>query len=292
MPPLPAALSRRAAGLAAAREAALSPPNPAAAAQHAGSLYYTSPRELVAGAPFSLFFNRRACTSGLGERPNVKLHYGFDGWTVGAEQAPVPLRPAGLHISDHEDWWYVRVDAPIPEGAAEINFVFSDGDGVFNNANGSDFALPVIGPEETEAAAALAATLDREGGGRPLRDVASHETHVLAGGTLHVITLAPRKGVALSVAEARAARWQEEKTLRVWTPAGFNKEAPPPGGYPVLYMSDAQVRGAHDNRAAALLLFFAMPRLAKNKRKRGKMLKSNTHDTLFITLNTHTAEPV
>lgn len=33
-------------------------------------------------------------------------------------------------------------------------------------------------------------------------------------------------------------RWTEEKTLRVWTPPGYSREAAPPGGWPVLWLCD------------------------------------------------------
>ncbi len=37
-----------------------------------------------------------------------------------------------------------------------------------------------------------------------------------------------------------SVRWTEEKIVRVWTPAGFDVNNPPKGGWPVLYMNDAQ----------------------------------------------------
>lgn len=153
LPPPPVVLRRRMAGLAAARTAAAAAPDHRAASANAGSLFFTSPRDLVSGAPFTLYFNRRLCSVGLGNRPNVKLHYGFNGWTMGNEQYPVALAPSGLHIGHDADWWVCRVQKPIPEGATEMNFVFSDGEGLYNNANGSDFSVPVIEPEESAAAA-------------------------------------------------------------------------------------------------------------------------------------------
>lgn len=263
VPPEPTKL--RARGLRAAKAASVAPPDPAFAHQSSGSLYYTSPRELVSGVPFTFYFNRRVSTAGLAHRPNVKLHYGFNGWTLANAEFPVALSPAsdinkapglgGL------DWWWGRVEEPVPEGATEMNFVFSDGDGenaLWDNNNGSDYSVPVVEPEEY---CTLIKSLEEEEDEEDeeeeeeevenrnrskksllvVREIAKQEQHALAGGTLHIITLAPRAGKSQTAAEARAARWQEEKILRVWVPNGCEPSVPPPpGGYPVLYMSDAQ----------------------------------------------------
>lgn len=70
----------------------------------------------------------------------------------------------------------------------------------------------------------------------PPRGIASTETRPLAGGTLHIVALAPRAvgpprpgaegaggggGDGGDAAARRAARWQEEKGLRAWTPPGW-----------------------------------------------------------------------
>lgn len=73
---------------------------------------------------------------------------------------------------------------------------------------------------------------------RQQRSIASIETKPLAGGQLHVIKLQKRR--TDSAAADRAARWTEEKVIRVWTHASYSREGAPPGGWPVLYMHDGQ----------------------------------------------------
>jgi predicted alpha/beta superfamily hydrolase len=126
------------------------------------------------------------------------------------------------------DWWVGALPVP-PAGSEELNLAFTDGDGAWENDHGADYACPVLGgpgePRETPVH-------------RP-RSIAKRETHELAGGTLHIVTLGLREGADAQTAEARAARWQEEKTLRVWTPPCWRPGVAPPGGYCTLYISDA-----------------------------------------------------
>ena len=158
----------------------------------------------------------------LRERPNVKMHYGWNGWSHAAA-APVVLLPAGdAGGAGGGDWW--SGELLVAPDASELNFVFSDGDGVWDNAHGRDYSVPVA-----DAAADAAAIAPRR--------IASQETHALAGGTLHIIKLALRDGLAPG-AEARAARWQEEKVLRVWTPPGWDRATAQ--DLPVLYMVESQ----------------------------------------------------
>jgi enterochelin esterase-like enzyme len=217
--------AQRAAALQAATAAAAAAPNPAAARAAGGALFYFAPADLVAGAPATVYVNRSRSKT-LCDAPGLRMIAGFDGWKVEGGE-PLALTPAsGLPSGPDDDWWTGRVE--VPETAGEMNFVFSDTAGeAWDNAGGADYSMPVVPAEEVLAPAVP-------------RRVASSDEQAHAGGTLHILTLAPREGGAKGSAEARAARWQEEKTLRVWTPPGWSLEHAPPGGYPVLYISDAQ----------------------------------------------------
>ena len=226
-PPPPAAAESPSA-LELARNAAIAaanaPPD-TETARNCGSMYYFEPRELVAGAPASIYFNRARSAAGLVDSVGLKMHYGVDGWAGGPAGPAVDLQAAGLPDGD---WWRGRIPA-LPAASSELNFVFSDSAGsVWDNANGADYSARVLSLEEAAVSVA------------PRRILEAVE-HAHAGGTLHILTLAPREGAAAGTkAEARAARWQEEKILRVWTPPGWQRGKAPPGGYPVLYCCDAQ----------------------------------------------------
>jgi enterochelin esterase-like enzyme len=208
----------------AAIAAAAAPPD-VETARNCGSMFYFEPRELVAGAPASIYFNRARSADGLVDSVGLKMHYGVDGWAGGPAGPAVDLQAAGLPDGD---WWRGRIP-PLPASSSELNFVFSDAAGAaWDNANGADYSARVLSLEEAAVAVAP----------RRVLEAVEHEH---AGGILHILTLAPREGAAAGTkAEARAARWQEEKILRVWTPPGWQRGKAPPGGYPVLYCCDAQ----------------------------------------------------
>jgi enterochelin esterase-like enzyme len=230
-PPVPLSPAEQA--MEAAFAAAGRPPDPAAAMAAGTALFYFAPGLLVAGAPATVYYNRSRSNAALAAGEGLMMHFGFDGWsTAHAPAAPLVLSPAeGLPRGPRADWWCGTL-AELPETALEINFVFSDRQAaVWDNAGGADYALPVVPAEEAVPRTSAP----------PPREVAESQEQEHAGGTLHILQLAPRAGVAAGTAkEARAARWQEEKVLRVWTPPGWSLENAPPGGYPVLYMSDSQ----------------------------------------------------
>lgn len=59
------------------------------------------------------------------------------------------------------------------------------------------------------------------------------------------------------------SRWTEEKRLRVWLPPGYDRERPPPGGWPLLIMNDGQNlfedQWAHQARASPHVCLLAPP---------------------------------
>ena len=101
----------------------------------------TVPREPVAGAPMQIYFNR-AQSAGLAHRPTVLCLLGYNDWEQAGETVelmPVP----GVVRSPGVDWWCVSLR--IPEEVFDVKFVFTDGDECFDNNDGNDYALPVLG---------------------------------------------------------------------------------------------------------------------------------------------------
>ena len=66
-------------------------------------------------------------------------------WELGPadENAWLDLAPAGVPFYDGGDWWGTKIT--IPEDAFEMNFIFSDAEGTYENNGGNDFMLNVAG---------------------------------------------------------------------------------------------------------------------------------------------------
>jgi len=107
-------------------------------------LVATAPEVPVAGADCMVYFNRQQ-SEALRNRPRVEIHYGFNRWERGPAEgsAFLDLAPVGLPFYGGGDWWGIKI--PIPEDAFEMNFVFGDAEGVYENNGGNDFLLEVAG---------------------------------------------------------------------------------------------------------------------------------------------------
>lgn len=191
------------------------------AARNSNNLYFTAPQVLLAGGPAQIYFNR-ARSHALRHSPNVKLRYGFNNWSSNC--GDLDLKPSTLWKGDGVDWWLT--DAfEVPNGAHEMNFVFSDGGAVWDNNGGSNYYAKIKDLEKLKGGPVA----------RP-RAVESVDRHEHAGGTLEILTLSKRVGAA----RTKKSRWTEEKGVRVWLPPGYDKERAPKGGWPVLYLNDGQ----------------------------------------------------
>lgn len=206
---------------AAAAEAAEPPTG--LAARNSRSLWFTAPQALVAGAPAVLYFNRKQTHTPLNSSPNIKVHFGFNNWTLSS--CVSDLKPTQLWRDGQQDWWAAPLGGAegLPRAAQEMNFAFSDGGQHWDNNGTHNFSAPVKQVDTQNM-----------GSARCIADVQSMQH---GAGTLHIITLTKREGGA---AATRAARWTEEKVLRVWTPPGYDAARAPEGGWPVLYMNDGQ----------------------------------------------------
>ncbi|GLC43975.1 hypothetical protein PLESTB_000215900 [Pleodorina starrii] len=190
--------------------------------KRSGSNYFTTPEVLVAGEPAVLYVNRRR-VRGLETNPNLRLHFGFNGWQLAGQEAC--LKPTSLWRGEHIDWWSATMT--IPPDATDLSFALTDGHGTWDNNHGNNYVCPV---KSSRGAGGAVSRVEPRG-------VESVESMPHAAGTLHVLTLTKRQGGG---AASRTNKWSEEKRLRVWTPPGFDPARPPPGGYPVLFMQDGQ----------------------------------------------------
>ena len=103
-------------------------------------LFLTVPETPVAGAKATLYYNK-AQSNTLGQRPNLELYAKFNNWELGADdgkETRVDMAPAG--VAD-----FFKADFVVPKDAYELNFIFSDKEGTFDNNDTQNYALPVDG---------------------------------------------------------------------------------------------------------------------------------------------------
>jgi len=125
-------------------------------------LVATVPEVPVAGEKCRLYFNRQQSES-LRERPRVQVHYAFNRWELNPKDGGwVDLVPSGIPFYEGGDWW--STEFQVPEDAFEMNFVFDDGEGAFENNAMNDFMYAISGgitaEDWEEQAAARAAAED------------------------------------------------------------------------------------------------------------------------------------
>ena len=118
-------------------------------------LYFTYPETPQAGEDCLVFLNR-ASSGVLRDRPQVKLLLSFNGWEVPGDA--YALRPTEARKDEFSDWWCCR--SAVDARAYEMNFVFHDEEGNFENNGGQDFCQAVSG--ETTRASWLASAKERE----------------------------------------------------------------------------------------------------------------------------------
>lgn len=68
---------------------------------------------------------------------------GFNAWELEAETSTMGLEPAPVSRDDGSEWW--RIKFPVPRESYEMNFIFSDGEGNYDNNYGQDFLSSVRG---------------------------------------------------------------------------------------------------------------------------------------------------
>lgn len=101
-------------------------------------LWFSIPETPVAGAHCAVYFNK-GVSEALKFRPNVQMIRAFNEWEL--DNQTFPLRPVTEPNEDGSHWW--TCEFRVPEQSYEMNFVFTDGEGAFDNNYGQDFLCPV-----------------------------------------------------------------------------------------------------------------------------------------------------
>ncbi|GBG67829.1 hypothetical protein CBR_g950 [Chara braunii] len=101
---------------------------------HAEDKLFSYPEVIEAGSTAELFLNRPLTS--LQNEPSVFLKGAFNDWQ---------WRPANQVVkkSKYGDWWSVKVE--VPEEAYKFDFVFFNGESIYENNGGQDFHLKVAG---------------------------------------------------------------------------------------------------------------------------------------------------
>ncbi|KAI7836090.1 hypothetical protein COHA_010018 [Chlorella ohadii] len=108
-------------------------------------LYFSVPEKPVAGAPVVIYFNRSQ-SEPLQHANRLQLHPKYNCWEVAAEEGDrVDMNHEG-RINRAEGVDYYRTQLVVPKDAYELNFVFSNGDGLYDNNGTQNYVLPVAGP--------------------------------------------------------------------------------------------------------------------------------------------------
>lgn len=68
---------------------------------------------------------------------------GFNEWELEAAKSTMDLVPAPVSRDDGSDWWSIQF--AVPKESYEMNFIFSDGEGNYDNNYGQDFLSEVKG---------------------------------------------------------------------------------------------------------------------------------------------------
>ncbi|EFN55259.1 hypothetical protein CHLNCDRAFT_134595 [Chlorella variabilis] len=108
-------------------------------------LYFTVPEKPVAGAQCVVYFNRSQ-SEPLMHQGRLQMHPKYNTWEVAAPEGDRVDMPHEGRINRGEGVDYYSARVTIPDNAFEMNFVFSNGDGVFDNNSSQNYLVPVTGP--------------------------------------------------------------------------------------------------------------------------------------------------
>lgn len=105
-----------------------------------GDAVVVEPEQLIAGETSTITYD--ASGRPLDGASQVYLHYGFNGWSV-----PIVPDPA-MSFDSGEGVW--RITVPLIASATQLNLVFNDGQGNWDNNGGQDWNYAVSGGEPTD----------------------------------------------------------------------------------------------------------------------------------------------
>ncbi|QOJ15867.1 MAG: hypothetical protein HRU75_14995 [Planctomycetia bacterium] len=100
-----------------------------------GPAVVISPAPPVAGSSVTIDYDPAGRV--LAGAPNVRLHYGFDNWST-----VINPDPTMTWIASESVW---RVTVPVPSTATQLDLVFNNGAGLWDNNGGADWHFAVTG---------------------------------------------------------------------------------------------------------------------------------------------------
>ena len=104
------------------------------------ALWTVSPATPVPGQSVTVSYcNQNTVLNG---RPKVFAHFGTNQWSSGAEQFEMKPRASAV-AGDLTSVWF-DLEVSVPSKAVILDFVFSDGNGAYDNNNRGDFHVPVL----------------------------------------------------------------------------------------------------------------------------------------------------
>lgn len=108
-------------------------------------LFFTVPEEPVAGAKCVMYVNRNQ-SDALRNSGRTQLHAKFNAWEVAPPEGDRLDMRHETRIPRSEGVDFYRAELEISEQAYELNFVFSNGEGMFDNNDSQNYYKPVAGP--------------------------------------------------------------------------------------------------------------------------------------------------
>ena len=107
-------------------------------------LFFTVPATLVAGGKATLYYNKTV-SSVLSQASNVEMYAKFNNWELGAGDEELRIDMSSADVAD-----FFKADFVVPQDAYELNFIFNDKEGTFDNNDMQNYALPVEGEMTAE----------------------------------------------------------------------------------------------------------------------------------------------
>eukprot|EP00884_Botryococcus_braunii_P007192 jgi/Botrbrau1/16474/Bobra.0142s0068.1 len=100
--------------------------------------YFVFPHAPVAGSSVTIYVNK-ATNDIIRQSPRVQVHAVFNEWELGGPSGDwFDLKPVeGACRDGGAEWWSATI--PTPDDAFDLNYVFGDGDGNFDNNGGLDY---------------------------------------------------------------------------------------------------------------------------------------------------------
>jgi hypothetical protein len=172
-----------------------------------GDIVTVEPDPPVAGEDVTIAYNPGGRP--LANAPQVLLHYGFNGWN------PIIAPDPAMTWNEPDGVWEITV--PVLSFATELNMVFHDGFGTWDNNNGADWHFAVTGggagedPWEMDGAVDADAALVAENGGVQLyAGIKGNQLYVAApdagSGEDHFIFVAAVPGAPVPAPWAKAGQ--------------------------------------------------------------------------------------